>query len=340
MKLKNKSMAAVMLMMFVLTAFLGGCGGNGSQTSNQEGKNEPVELKFGHVLAPTHPVQLAGEKFAELVAASTDEVKIEVYPQEQLGNEKTLPEGLTMGTVGGIILSSGGFGRLCPEISVIDAPYIWDSPEKMSQVLRGSIGDELKERVENEKQIHILDIWFAGTRHLTTKDKVIKSPEDLKGMKIRAPEIPLYMETVKAMGAAPTPISFGELFSALQTGIVDGQENPLAQIWTSKFTEVQKCLSLTGHISQGMVVAIQKKTWEDLSPEAQNVLTQAAYDAGDFLRQTLVDDDSDLLEKIKESGMQVTEVDRSLFRERMQPAIDKFSDDWEDYYQRIREDQN
>jgi len=330
-------LSAAMVMMLVA------CGGNAAQPEVKADASgavaKTVSLQIGHVLTEGNPVDLALDLMAEnLAVTDNNELKVEIFPGEQLGNETTLPEGLSMGTIDCILLSSGGFARLIKEFSVIDAPYIWDDANTMRDVLKGEVGDIMKE-IADKAGYHVIDIWYAGTRHITTSGTPIVHPEDLNGVKLRVPEITLYMKTMESMGASCTPIAFGELFSALQTNVVDGQENPLSQIVTAKLYEVQEYLTLDGHISQGMVLAVRNDTWQSLSAEAQAAFEEQAYAAGDWLVNYYAEMDAEYLKEIEDAGLEVIEVDMSEFRACMDPVVEYFAEDWGDLYQTIRDAQ-
>src|SRR5512139_1377690 len=237
-----------------------------------------VVIKLGNVQATGDIVQTGLKKFADLVGERTQgQVQVQIFPASQLGTEQELLEGVQLGTVHMFEGSSGSVGRFLPDLEAFAAPYIWRDPDHMLKVVRGPVGQGLAERLVKAKGMRVLDFgWLFGNRYLTTKSKAIYKPEDLKGMKIRVQPTAIYLETIKAMGANPTTMDFKEVYLGLQSGAIDGQENPPFVIFNNKFFEVQKFVMLTAHITQNQAVVINDKFFQGLSPEHRKILTEAA----------------------------------------------------------------
>ena len=215
-------------------------------------------IRVGHVLAPTHPYQLGLEKFSELVSEKTGgKVKVEVFHSSQLGNERDLIEGLQLGTVEMCIVSTAPLSNFTTQFNVFDLPFIFSETQKTREILDGPIGQEILDTLDAQGIVGLC-YFENGFRNVTNNVRPITKPEDLKGLKIRTMESPIHMASFRAMGANPTPMALGELFTALQLGTVDGQENPLAIINTSKFYEVQKFLSITEHFYALRVLSTTK----------------------------------------------------------------------------------
>lgn len=285
------------------------------------------KLKVGHVLAPTHPYQIGLEKFAELVAEKTDgEITVDAYHSSQLGSEREMIESLQFGVLDMTLVSTAPLSGFTKKFEVFDLPFIFQSREEAYAVLDGEVGDELLNSLES-KNIVGLTYWENGFRHATNSKHEIKTPEDLKGLKIRLMKNPVHMASFKALGALPTPMSFGELFTAMQQGTVDGQENPLPIIDTSKFYEVQDYISLTGHFYAASPLLMSKVTWQSLSEAEQKAVREAAVEARDFERNLIIKMDKELIAKLKEKGMTVTEVDKSIFQEATLSVYKKFEDE-------------
>jgi len=283
-------------------------------------------LQVGHVLAPTHPYQTGLEKFAELVAEKTDgDLEIQAYHSSQLGDEREMIESLQFGVLDMSLISTAPLSGFTKKFQVFDLPFIFQTREEAYAVLDGEIGTELLESLE-EKNIIGLTYWENGFRHVTNSKRKIEKPEDLKGLKIRLMQNPVHMDSFKAMGALPTPMGFGELFTAMQQGTVDGQENPLAIIDTSKFYEVQDYLSLTGHFYAASPLLVSKSVWQSLSESEQNAIQEAAYEARDFERNLVKKMDNELIDELKETGLEITEVDKSIFQESTSSVYDKYED--------------
>jgi tripartite ATP-independent transporter DctP family solute receptor len=292
---------------------------------------QPVLIKLGNVQSTEDIVQTGLKKFADLVNERTKgQVQVQIFPASQLGTEQELLEGVQLGTVHMFEGSSGSVGRFLPDLEVFAAPYVWRDVDHMLKAVRGPVGQGLAERLVKAKGMRVLDFgWLFGNRYLTTKAKAIYKPEDLKGMKIRVQPTAIYLETIKAMGANPTTMDFKEVYLGLQSGVIDGQENPPFVIFNNKLFEVQKFVMLTGHITQNQAVVINEKLYQGLSPEFRKILTDAAYDAGNFQNGIILKSEKEYLDKLKEKGMTVVQPDMKAFREATREVWKKVSEKWE-----------
>lgn len=272
-------------------------------------------LKLGHVAEPAKPYAQGGVKFAELVYEKTNgEVEIQVFPSSQLGNQRDLVEGLTFGTLDLTLTSTAVLANFLPKMAIFDLPFIFrDIPHTYKAL--DTIGVEMGKDLE-PVGLKLLAFFENGVRHLTNSRRAVKVPEDMKGLKIRVMEQPVYIEMMKALGANPTPMAFGELFTALQLGTVDGQENPVSHIWTKRFFEVQKYISLTGHTYSAEPLLISMITWNKLPADFQKAITDSAIEALDWHRGKCVELDKDFWKNVIESGKcEIIEVDKEPFRE-------------------------
>jgi tripartite ATP-independent transporter DctP family solute receptor len=278
---------------------------------------ETTVLKLGNVQAPGVGVQKGLQHFADLVRERTGgAVEVRVFPASQLGTEQEILEGVQLGTIDMYEGSAAAVGRFLPQLEALACPFLWRSPEGMVQTVRGPVGEELSRALLEKRGMRILDLgWIFGVRHLTTTRTPVKTPEDLKGLKIRVQPDAIYLATIRAMGASPTPIDAKEVYTSLQTGVVDGQENPISNIYQRKFHEVQKYLVLTGHITQDQVIIVNEAAYQRLTPEQQDVLARAAYEAGDFQNGLVAKAEAEDLGKLKAAGMAVIEPDIAVFRE-------------------------
>ena len=292
---------------------------------------QPIVIKLGNVQSTDDIVQTGLKKFADLVNERTKgQIQVQIFPASQLGTEQELLEGVQLGTVHMFEGSSGSVGRFLPDLEVFAAPYVWRDVDHMLKTVRGPVGQGLAERLVKAKGMRVLDFgWLFGNRYLTTKSKAIYKPEDLKGMKIRVQPTAIYLETIKAMGANPTTMDFKEVYLGLQSGVIDGQENPPFVIYNNKFFEVQKFLMLTAHITQNQAVVITEKFFQGLSPEFRKILTEAAYDAGNFQNDIILKSEKEYLDKLKEKGMTVVQPDVKAFREATKDVWKKVSEKWE-----------
>jgi tripartite ATP-independent transporter DctP family solute receptor len=298
--------------LWVLAAMLlAGTGGLQTVAAQQ-----PVVIKLGNVHQVDLPIQVGLKKYADLVAERTkNQIQIQVFPASQLGTEQELLEGVQLGTVHMFEGATGAVGRFLPELEAFAAPYIWRDVDHMLKAVRGPIGQTLAERLVKAKGIRILDMgWIWGNRHLTTKAKAVYRPEDLKGMKIRVQPVGIYLDTIRAMGANPVPLDAKEVYLGLQTGVIDGQENPPSNIYNAKLYEVQKYVMLTGHILQNNAVAVGEKFFQTLSPAFQKALQEAAIEAGNFQNDLVLKQERVDLDRLKEKGMTVVQPDVKAFR--------------------------
>ena len=289
-----------------------------------------IIIKFADTVAPDHPNHLAAVKFAEIVAKKTNgKVRVDTFPAAQLGNEKELIEGTMLGSVDMFQASPGALSLFQQEFGILDCPYIFRDLDHVYKTVRGPIGAELSEKIAKSRGIKLLALdWYYGARHLTTRDKAIYKPADLKGMLIRAPEQPVYLEAVRAMGATPTPVDFSDLYMALKQGTVDGQENPIPTIYTYKFYEAQKYIMMTGHMIRIITVGTNASWFNKLPQDVQVAVEEAIAEAGAFNNDLVQKQEKDLIVNLKEKGMTVVEPDVEAFRKASESVHLKFEDKW------------
>ncbi|AET69716.1 tripartite ATP-independent periplasmic transporter solute receptor, DctP family [Desulfosporosinus orientis DSM 765] len=319
---RKKGISWLLLGVLVLMLGVTGCGGEKPAAST--GSDQTITIKVGHVLAPDHPYTIGLKKFGELVEQKTQgKVKVEVFHSSQLGNERDMIEALQLGTQQMALVSTAPLASFTKEFLVFDLPFIFNDSQSAHKVLDGEIGQGILNSLESQGIIG-LSYWENGFRHVTNNTRPINKPEDLKGLKIRLMENPIHMDTFRTMGADPTPMAFGELFTALQQGTIDGQENPIPIIWTSKFYEVQKQLSLTGHFYAAAPLLVSKTFFDGLAPEYQNAIKEASIEARDYERDLIAQQETEFLGKLKDQGVNVIEVDKSLFKEAVKPVYSKY----------------
>ncbi|MGR6836846.1 TRAP transporter substrate-binding protein [Syntrophomonas erecta] len=326
-KTSISKIAVVLLLVFSLTAFVG-CGGNNENNASGNGKGDGVvTLRVGHVLSPEHSYQIGLEKFAELVEEkSNGTLKVQIYPSSQLGNERDLVEGMQLGTVEMGLISTGPIAGFVPEVMVLDMPYIIKSQEHAEKVLDGEVGAYIDEKFL-EKGIRNLAWWEQGFRSIYNNTRPIEKPADMKGVKIRVMESPLMVDTFNIMGASSTPMAWGELYTALQQGVVDGAEGAAETAYTGGFGEVTKYGSLTKQFYSAVPLFIAESTFQKLSPEQQKALQEAAMEARDFERKTIREREAMFLKKMEESGVKFNEPDLTPFQEAVKPLYDKYAKD-------------
>ncbi|MEW9673833.1 DctP family TRAP transporter solute-binding subunit [Ammoniphilus sp. 3BR4] len=316
-----------------------GCGGtkeasvpNGkttpeSPTATDQAKKAEFVFKLGHLQGGEHPYQTGSVKFKELVEGKSDgRIQIDIFPSSQLGNQRDIIEGLQMGTVQLHVGSVAPVANFAPKLNVLSLPYLFRDKEHAFSVLDGEIGKELAVDLE-AKGIKNLAYWENGWRHLTNATKPIKSAADASGLKIRIQESPAYISYIKALGSTPTPIPFGELYTALEQKVVDGSEGPLAQLATNKFHEVSKHLTLNAHTYDAAMFLVSIAAYDKLPADLQRVITEAALEAGAYERQLNEDLSDQFLSELRAGGMVVEEnPDMESFRKAVEPVYQELQD--------------
>lgn len=283
-----------------------------------------TELKFGHVGEPGSLFQLSAEEFAKRANEKLgDKAKVVVFGSSQLGSDEELMQKLLLGTVD-FALPSTVMSSVVPEYGMFEMPYLVKDREHMKRIEKEIVWPTLAPAAE-AKGYKVIAVWENGFRHITNNVKPINKPEDLKGIKLRVPGGEWRVKMFKAYGANPTPMAFSEVFTALQTGVMDGQENPFTQIYSAKFHEVQKHLSLTGHVYTPAYVLVGKNRWESLPEDVRQILEEAAKETQAFVYETAARLEDELLTKIKqESDIQVNEADKDAFIEASKPIYEEF----------------
>ncbi|MBF0628081.1 MAG: TRAP transporter substrate-binding protein [Magnetococcales bacterium] len=263
---------------------------------------ETIHIKFSHVVANDTPKGKAAEKFRELAASYTnDRVKVEVYPNSQLFKDKEELEALQMGTVQMLAPSLAKFGPLgVKEFEVFDLPYLFENYEQLHKVTYGPVGQALLAKL-SPKGILGLAYWDNGFKQLSA-NRPIKDPIDLKGQKMRIQSSKVLDAQMRALGANPQVMAFSEVYQALQTGVVDGTENPVSNFYTQKMHEVQKFMTLTDHGYLGYAVIVNKPFWDGLPADVRSQLERAMADATVFANQIAKQENDKALEAVRQSG--------------------------------------
>jgi len=285
---------------------------------------DTIVLKFGHVGAPGSLFALSAEEFAKRANAKLgDKAKVEVYGSSQLGKDKEMMQKLKLGTLD-FSLPSTVMSSIVDDFGVFEMPYLVKDREHMKRIEKAVVWPKLAPAAEKEGY-KILAVWENGFRQITNNARPINKPEDLNGLKLRTPKGEWRVKMFKAYGANPTPMAFSEVFAALQTGTMDGQENPYAQIYSAKFHEVQKYLSITNHVYTPAYVAVGKDRWAKLPEDVRKILEETAKENQAFVYETAARLDNDLLDKVKAAGVQVNEADQAAFVAGSKAIYDEFS---------------
>ncbi len=264
-------------------------------------------IKLGHIQPPNHSIGVAADEFARLVNERTNgEVVVTVHPNGELGGSPQLAEGVRLGTVDIIITGAPFWSRFEPMLNVLDLPYLFDSREHAHAVVDSEIGTELLDRLEKHG-VRGLAYYEIGYRNVTNSRGPVRTPEDLQGMKIRVSPNKAHTKAFQLWGANPVAMSFTEVYLALQTGAVDGQENPVHIIATGRLEEVQGHLSLTRHAYSNSIIAMNLRKFNSLTEEQQQILIDAARETGIIQRQINSETGGGYLQQLKDAGMQVVE---------------------------------
>jgi tripartite ATP-independent transporter DctP family solute receptor len=276
---------------------------------------QTTRLRLAHAGPESSSQHLAALELAKaLKEKSHGQLELQIYPASQLGNDATVIGGVRGGTIDLMMAGSVNFAGLVPRIGALDLPFLFRGPEHAYKVLDGAIGQQMMTELEahNLKGLS----WFeVGFRCITTKNRAVRTPDDVKGLKIRTTPNPSHIQAFKLLGANPVPLPLGELYQALETGAVDAQEHPIAITHSAKFYEVQKHLTMSRHAYTAMPVVMNKAKFDALAPALQKALVEAAQLAARFQRELNAKDESRIVADLRSKGMQVLETyDAAPFR--------------------------
>ena len=265
-------------------------------------------IKIGHGAAESFHMHRALLKFEELVeTGSNGEIDVQIFPSSQMGPDREMIEGVQTGVLEMAIPPSSFFAGWDPAFAVIELPYMYASKDIAFDVLDGAAGDSMLARVENQGLVGLG--WLElGVRNVTNNVRPIASPQDLEGVKLRTMKVPAHVATFESLGANPTPMNFGEVYSALQQGVIDGQENPLAIITSQRFYEVQKYLSTTGHVFAVYMPVVSKPFFDSLSAEHQQLIRASMARARAHQAELVAAEDASQLDEIRSAGVEVLEL--------------------------------
>jgi len=316
------------LILFFTMFLMTGCGG----------QSKVRVIKLGHGLDPSHPVHKAMVYFADRVKEKTDgKIRIDIYPSEQLGSERECIELLQIGSLGITKVSTSPLEGFVPVYKVFGVPYLFRDDAHRFKVLDGPIGRELLTAPEKFR-IRGLCFYDAGSRSFYTKNTPINQPSDLAGLKIRTQESATAIQMVRTMGGSPTPIAWGELYSALQQGIVDGAENNPPSFYLSHHYEVCKYYSLDEHTAVPDVLIIGKILWDELTPQEQQIIQEAANESEEYEKKLWKDATQTALEEVAKAGVEIIRPDKEPFQKAVEPMYESYQQNPEIYslIQRIR----
>lgn len=312
---KAMSLLLVLCLIFTLTA----CGQVNSETADTEGVTQEgstvYELKLAHIQSAEHPNGQGAEYFARIVEEKTDgRVKVSVFPANQLGTEQEIFDSIALGTVDFGIIGFGEAAKQVPEFLLLDAPYLQADRDSWLEAMNGDAVKELESKLIDAVNVRVLGNFYYGARYMTTSNVEVHGPEDLAGHTIRVPDQDMYVNTINAMGATATPMAFSELFLALQQKVIDGQENPLATIYSNSFYEVQKYLIKTEHIIGGNCIYASEKTLNNLPEDLREIVISCGDEAAQYISNLAFEAEDTCKEQLVEAGMILIEdVDKEAF---------------------------
>lgn len=265
-------------------------------------------IKIGHGANEQFHMHRAMVRFEELVeAGSNSDIDVQIFPSSQMGPDREMIEGVQTGVLEMAIPPSSFFAGWDSSFAVVELPYMYASKDIAFEVLQSEAGNNMLARLEGLDLVGLG--WMElGVRHVTNNVRPITKPEDLEGIKLRTMKVPAHVDTFKALGANPTPMNFGEVYSALQQGVIDGQENPIALIDSQRFYEVQKHISLTGHVFAVYIPVISKPFMDSLSSEYQQLVRESMAKAIEYQQELVTSEEAAQLDKIRDSGVNVVEL--------------------------------
>ncbi len=284
------------------------------------------EVKMGYALAVNSHYGAAANAWAEAVEKDTNgAIKIKQFPSSALGGERELIEGLQLGTVEVAIVSTGALSNFVPDVGVVDIPFLFRDTQHARAVMDGAFGQELLAKF-TKRGLVALAWGEQGFRHLTNNKHAVKNVADLKGLKIRVTENPVHITAFRTLGASPTPMSWPEVIGALQQGTIDGQENPISVLTSTKLWQVQKHLTLTSHVYAPVALLVSPAFWGTLNDSQKAAFTEGAKKGAAASRAFVDDVEKKGVEEAKANGMQVVEqVDQAAFRAALEPAYKEYA---------------
>jgi tripartite ATP-independent transporter DctP family solute receptor len=284
----------------------------------------PRVIRLGHIGYPDSPYDLGARKFKELLEARfPGEVEVRVFGSAQLGEDKEMLEGLRLGTLE-MHVPSSVLHSVEPMFGLFDLPFLIQDRKQVERIAEGPVGEKLKQALADDDLV-LLGLWENGFRMITNNVRPVTRPEDLRGIRLRTPKDPERMKMFAAFGASPTSMSFGEVFSALKQGVIDGQENPLAQIVPGRFYEVQRYLSLSRHVYSPAYPVMSRTYFEALDEELRVGILVTAAEVGRFHRD-LGEREDERFRELLEERMEVTEIDEAAFAAASEPLYREFEE--------------
>ncbi|RBP96072.1 C4-dicarboxylate-binding protein DctP [Cytobacillus firmus] len=296
----------------MLAMFTAGCGNSAAtEGSGKAEEKEEYVIKFAHVVSASTAKGKAAEKFKELLEERTDgQIKVEVFPDSQLGADREITEQMQSGTIQMNAPFTGVLPAFVKQFEVFDLPYLFKDREHVKSAVNGKVGEIFNQHLEKQG-LRALGYWDGGFKHLTNSKHTIQKPDDLDGLKMRVSQSPLLISQFQAMGAGGVSIDFAELYTALQTKTVDGQENPLSNIVSKKFYEVQDYLTLSSHGYMAYPLLMSEQFYQKLPADLQKAVDEVSAEVTDWQWEQSAADEEAYMKTLKESGIEITELTES-----------------------------
>ncbi|MEW9673678.1 TRAP transporter substrate-binding protein [Ammoniphilus sp. 3BR4] len=337
MKKWRKKLTSYLVVSSFLVAVVG-CGAQETPQSSTQPAAQPVatesksiqerKFKLGVGLKEDHPEGLGAKKFKEIVEKNTGgKFQVDLFFNNQLGDDKQTADNLRAGVQELGVISTSPLASIVKEFGIFDFPFVFNSEKEADAVLDGPVGKALLDKLPANGLIG-LGYWENGFRNLTNSKKPVATLEDFSGLKVRTMPNPVHLDVFKALGTNPTPMPFSELFTAMESKTIDGQENPLATIESNAFNEVQSYLSLTKHVYTPFIFMASPKFWDQLSDDEKKIIQDAVIEAGKYERELNREQNKKSLENLKTKGMTVTEISNgevAKIQSAVKPVIDKYS---------------
>lgn len=346
MKRKLAKLTGIILSALMVASIGTGCSGNGaassgtgstggSSTAGGSGSAK-YTLLFGTTTNEDDPWSKAAVKFADTVKEkSNGQIDVKVYPNNQLGSETDVIQAVQNGTAD-MLVSGESLQKWAPLAAMVAVPYLVHDEASLNKLASGSIGKEIEDQISQKAGLKCLTYFVRGPRELTA-NKEIKTPDDLKGIRLRIPNAPLYIKPWEAAGAKPTPMALTEVFTALQQNTIDAQENPFAMIKSNNFQEVQKYCMLTDHVRSWIYVVIGQKKFDSMPADLQKVVTDAAAEMQTYENQLFEQSVTDDRAWLEQKGMKFVDVDQAAFEKAMTPGVlATLSDEQKKVYDEIK----
>lgn len=333
MSLLSKKNVAILLSGLMLTAVVSGCGGD---KKDEKKDAKPIVLKLAENQPDDYPTTIGDKEFAKIVSEKTKgRIKIEVYAGGQLGDEKSVIEAIQMGGIDLARVNAQPLSDFSKKLRVLSLPYLFRDEAHLWKTLDGQVGEELLTSLKDSKMIG-LAYYDSGARSFYNSKREVKVPEDMKGLKIRVQQSELMMDLVKSLGASPTPMAYGEVYSGLQTGVIDGAENNWPSYFSTSHYEVAKNYTLDYHTRTPEVVIASKAVWDKLSAEDQKILKEAAKASQEVQKKSWKAYENKSIEAVKAKGNKVTEVtDYKAWQDAVKPMLEKHGKDFKELIEKI-----